>query len=237
MPNFTVTEGPDPLLSVDIRQGESINAVACSMATMDLAITLKGRLKNGPIRSLFRRKAQGDSVFLEEFVAKDYPGNILLSPTLPGSIEVIRLGPREELHMNDGCFLAASSDVELTTHLQSISKTLFGGTGGFVLMKATGPGVVAVSGYGAIQTVTMKSSELIVDHSHVVAWSAGITYEVSTLTAGNGFLKGIFRGLTSGEGLVNRFAGTGCIYLCTRNKKELCTWIQSQRMKSDAADK
>lgn len=237
MPNFSVTEGPDPMLSVSIGQGESINAVAGAMATMDMAITLKGRLKGGPIRSLFRMKAQGDSLFLEEFEARDYSGNILLCPPLPGSIEVIRLRPEEDLHVNDGCFLAASSEVRLTSHLQTPGKVLFGGTGGLVLMKATGPGTVAISGYGTIRAVPMDSRELIIDHGHVVAWTSGINYEVSTLTVGNGFLRGIFRGLTSGEGLVNRFAGTGYIYLCTRNRNELRSWIQAQALKSDGSKK
>lgn len=237
MLNFSLTEDPDPMLSVNIGQGESINAVAGAMATMDMSITLKGRLKGGPIRSLFRMKAQSDSLFLEEFEARDYSGNILLSPPLPGSIKVIKLGPGEDLHINDGCFLAASSEVRLTSHLQTPGKFLFGGTGGLVLMKATGPGTVAISGYGAIRVIPMDSRELIVDHGHVVAWTTGINYEVSTLTVGNGFLKGIFRGLTSGEGLVNRFAGTGNIYLCTRNRNELRSWIQAQTARSDTSNK
>jgi uncharacterized protein (TIGR00266 family) len=233
VPAFNVTEGNDPFLSVHLGQGESINAASRAMVTMTMALTLTGRLQGGIIRSLIRKKTQGDTAFLQVIQASSYPGKVLLAPSLPGDIQIIELREYEELFINDGCYLASSSTVELTSKLQGPGKAFFGGTGGFVIMRALGPGTVAVSGYGSITPINMRSEESIVDHRHVVSWDSGIKYEVATLSSSQGILTGLFRGMTSGEGIVNRFYGTGKMNICSRNRDDLLAWVFNSMKKAN----
>jgi uncharacterized protein (TIGR00266 family) len=237
VPTFEVTGGNDPFLSVHLSAGESINAASRAMVTMSMALTLTGSLTGGVIRSWIRKKAQKDTAFLQVIQAPSYPGNVLLAPSLPGDILTVQLDPEEQLFINDGCYLASSSTVELSSKLQGAGKAFFGGTGGFVIMKAMGPGTVAISGFGSITERIMKAEEAIFDHRHVVSWGSGIKYELATLSSNQGLLTGLFRGLTSGEGLVNRFYGTGKINVCSRNRDDLISWIVKGMPKIKINDK
>lgn len=237
MPTFEVTEGNDPFLSVHLGQGESINAASRAMVTMSMALTLTGSLKGGIIRSWIRKRMQGDTAFLQVIQAPSYPGNVLLAPSLPGDIRIIELREHEEMFINDGCYLASSSTVELSSKLQGAGKAWFGGTGGFVIMKAIGPGTVAISGFGSITTREMRAEEAIFDHRHVVSWDSGIKYELATLSSNQGLLTGLFRGMTSGEGIVNRFYGTGKMNVCSRNRDDLISWIMKGFKKSKILEK
>ncbi|MRR55418.1 MAG: TIGR00266 family protein [Deltaproteobacteria bacterium] len=233
MSNFSVTCGTDPFLKVSLKPGESIFAVSKAMVTMSPSLSLKGGLKGGLFSSLLRKGAQGVSAFLQIVEAPVSAGEALLSPTLPGDIFLVELEPGQELFINDGCFLAASASIQLLTNIQSPNKAVFGGTGGFVIMKATGPGTVALSGFGSMQMIEMTTEEQIVDHSHIVAWDGGLNYQVTTLSSGGSFLKGLFRGTTSGEGFINSFSGTGNIYLCSRNRDDLLAWVFGQMPKRE----
>jgi uncharacterized protein (AIM24 family) len=71
----------------------------------------------------------------------------------------------------------------------------------------------------------MRAEEAIFDHRHVVSWSSGIRYELATLSSNQGLLAGLFRGMTSGKGIVNRFYGTGKISICSRNRDDLLEWV------------
>lgn len=228
MASFAVSAGPDPFLTVSLGQKENIYAVSRAMVSMSPSLALKGKLKGGVLSSLIRKSAQGESAFLQILEAPYQPGEAMLSPTLPGDIFLVELEQGQELFINDGCFLAASATVNLLSTVQNPNKAMFGGTGGFVIMKATGPGTVAISGFGSIQMVEMSAEEKIFDHSHIVAWTGDLTYQVATLSTGDGFLRGLLRGVTSGEGFINRFAGTGNIYLCSRNRVDLLGWLFSR---------
>lgn len=228
MTSFAVSAGPDPFLTVYLGQQESIYAVSQAMVSMGTSLVLKGKLKGGMFSSLIRKSAQGESAFLQILEAPDQPGEAVLSPTLPGDIFLVELAQGQELFINDGCFLAASATVNLLSRVQSPNKAMFGGTGGFIIMKATGPGTVVLSGFGSMQMVEMSAGERIFDHSHIVAWTGGLTYQVATLSSGSGFIQGLFRGATSGEGFINRFSGTGNIYLCSRNRDDLLDWVFSR---------
>lgn len=232
MARFAVSAGPDPFLTVSLGHKESIFAVSRAMVGMSPSLVLKGKLKGGVFSSLIRKSAQGESAFLQILEAPEESGEAVLSPTLPGDIFLVELEQGQELFINDGCFLAASATVNLLSKVQSPNKAMFGGTGGFVIMKATGPGTIAISGFGSMQMVEMSAEERIFDHSHIVAWTGGLTYQVVTLSSGDGFLKGMFRGATSGEGFINRFAGTGNIYLCSRNREDLLGWVYSRMPKA-----
>ena len=68
---------------------------------------------------------------------------------------------------------------------------------------------------------------MVVDNAHVVAWDAGLRYEIATSTTKSGFLSGLVNSVTSGEGLVLKFNGNGRVVVCSRNKGGFLAWLSA----------
>ena len=95
-------------------------------------------------------------------------------------------------------------------------------------METAGVGNLAISGFGALFALDVKpGSDTIVDNTHVVAWDAALTYNISASTAQRGFLSGLVNSMTSGEGMVNRFSGSGQVIGASRNKVGFAGWVAS----------
>ncbi|WP_295402047.1 TIGR00266 family protein [uncultured Thiocystis sp.] len=219
MPTFTVTGEIDPFLHVSLRKGEKIFCESGAMVMMEAALQVKGQLRGGLGRALLRRMATDESLFQQEIEAVGGDGDCLLSPTLPGSIELLDVGPGNAYTLSDGSFVAAESSVEVRARMNTIGGGLFGGTGGFVIMEATGRGKLAVSGFGSIFTLDIAPDrETVIDNNHAVAWSSNLHYEVGMPQTGGGFFGSMVNSVTSGEGLVLRFRGQGKVVICSRNR-------------------
>ncbi|AFL74115.1 TIGR00266 family protein [Thiocystis violascens] len=219
MPTFTVTGEIDPFLHVSLQKGEKIFCESGAMVMMEAALQVKGQLRGGLGRALLRRMATDESLFQQEIEAVSGDGDCLLSPTLPGSIELLDVGPGDAYTLSDGSFVAADSSVEVRARMNTVGGGLFGGTGGFVIMEATGRGKLAVSGFGSIFTLDIAPDrETVIDNNHAVAWSSNLQYEVGMPQTGGGFFGNIVNSVTSGEGLVLRFRGQGKVVICSRNR-------------------
>lgn len=227
MPIFTITGQISPFLHVQMNQGEKIYAESDAMVSMDSTLDLQGQMKGGFFSALTRRLANGESFFQQHIEASRGPGDILLAPGLPGGIEVLDVGKSQYL-LNDGAFLAANDSVDLTVQTQGIGRALLGGTGGFFIMRTAGKGQLAVSGFGDIFTLPVEAgNDVLVDNYHVVAWDSQLNYDISASTIKNGFLGSLVNSVTSGEGIVNRFSGTGNVYICSRNQGGFLQWVSS----------
>jgi uncharacterized protein (AIM24 family) len=92
---------------------------------------------------------------------------------------------------------------------------------------------LAVSGFGSIFGLDVNpGNDVIIDNFHVVAWDSRLSYNISTSTSKSGFLAGLVSSVTSGEGIVNRFSGSGKVYVCSRNRSGFLGWIASKISKS-----
>ncbi|NEX21042.1 TIGR00266 family protein [Thiorhodococcus mannitoliphagus] len=219
MPTFTVTGDIDPFLHVSLRQKEKIFCESGAMVMMEAPLQVKGQLRGGLGRALMRRLATDESLFQQEIEAVSGDGDCLLSPTLPGSIELLDVRPGENYTLSDGSFLAAESGVEVRARMNTLGGGLFGGTGGFVIMEASGQGKLAISGFGSIFTIDVTPGrETVIDNNHAVAWSSNLQFEVGMPQTGGGFFGNVVNSVTSGEGLVIRFRGQGKVVICSRNR-------------------
>jgi uncharacterized protein (TIGR00266 family) len=219
MPEFTITGDIDPFLHVSLRKGEKIFCESDAMVMMEAPLQVKGQLRGGLGRALVRRLANDESLFQQEIEAVSDDGDCLLSPALPGAIELLDVAPGSDFILSDGSFLAAESGVEVRARLNNLGGAMFGGTGGFVVMEATGQGKLAVSGFGSIFTLEVTPErETVVDNNHVVAWSSNLGFDVGMPRTGGGFFGNIVNSVTSGEGLVIRFRGQGKVAICSRNR-------------------
>lgn len=226
MAQFTVTGDIDPFLHVSLKSGEKIYCESNAMVMMESNLELKGKMTGGLGSALMRRFANGESFFQQHIEAVHGAGDCLLSPTLPGAIEVLDVGATRYL-MSDGAFVAAENGVTLQVRTQNVGSALFGQTGGFFIMEAGGTGKLAVSGFGSSFVLDVEpDKDIIIDNAHVVAWDAQLHYEISVATqGGGGFFGQIINSVTSGEGMVLKFSGRGKVIICSRNRNTFTSWL------------
>jgi len=229
MPVFTVTGDVDPFLHVSLKRGETIYCESDAMVMMESTLDLKGKMKGGLGSALMRTFANGESFFQQHIEATRGDGDCLLSPTLPGAMQIVDCGPGSQYIISDGAFVAASSGVDLKVRTQSVGNALFAGSGGFFVTETQGSGQVVVSGFGSMSMLEVEpGKDAIIDNSHVVAWDSTLRYEVSITTGtSGGFLGNLINSQTSGEGIVLRFSGRGKIYVCSRNRAAFKAWMQA----------
>ena len=229
---FTITGDVDPFLHVSLKQGDKIYCESDAMVMMEATLDLKGRMNGGIGGAIMRRFANGESFFQQHIEAVRGDGDCLLSPLLPGAIEIIDVGVRQYL-LNDGAFVAATNGTEMKVRTQNIGNALFAQSGGLFVMETCGTGQVAVSGFGSMfQLDVSPAKDLIIDNSHVVCWDSALQYQIS-VTTGNtsgggigGMLGNFVNSATSGEGVVLRFSGSGKIYVCSRNRDSFVAWLK-----------
>ncbi len=227
---FTVTGEVDPFLHVSLNKGERIYCESDAMVMMEATLDLKGKMTGGILGSLMRRLANGESFFQQHIEASRGDGDCLLSPVLPGAMQLVDVGPRQYL-LNDGAFVAAESGVDMQVQMQNIASALFAQSGGFFLMKTAGTGKLAVSGFGSMfELDVMPGKEVIIDNSHVVCWDSSLHYEISVTTGGGGggMLGNLVNSATSGEGVVLRFSGQGKVFICSRNRDAFLEWMRKE---------
>ena len=216
---FRVAGRVDPLLEVQLNKGENIFAESGSMVSMDTTLELSGEATGGVMQALQRKVLQGESFFLQSITATGGDGQVILAPNLPGDIRVLEVGA-SQYRLADGAFLARTSGVELKSKMQGVGQGFFGGTGGFVIVEASGSGILALSGPGYIHSIEVKRGhDVIVDNGHALAWDTSLSYELSmTTNKSKSVFKKLLNSQTSGEGLVLRFSGEGKIFICSRNQ-------------------
>lgn len=230
MPTFTSTGEIDPFLHVSLAKGEKIYCESGAMVMMEQNLDLKGKMTGGIGSALMRTFANGESFFQQHIEAVRGNGDCLLSPTLPGAIEVLSVGERQFI-LNDGAFVAATSGAELKVKTQSIGNALFAQSGGFFVMETAGKGEVAISGFGSMfQLDVTPGKDLIIDNAHVVCWDSSLRYEISVTTVSSGgiggFIGNMVNSVKSGEGVVLKFSGAGKIYVCSRNRDAFSGWLK-----------
>ena len=227
MPVFAITGDIDPFLKVSLRHGESIFCESDAMVMMDASLELKGKMKGGLGGALMRTLANGESFFQQQIEATRGDGECLLSPTLPGAMQVLDCGADQYL-ISDGAFVAASSGLDLRVRTQNLGNALFADSGGFFITETAGQGQLVVSGFGALKVVDVEPGrDVIIDNSHVVAWASTLRYEISVTTQNRGgFLSGLVNSMTSGEHMVLRFSGHGRVVVCSRNREAFRRWTQ-----------
>lgn len=229
---FTSTGDVDPFLHVSLKKGDRIYCESDAMVMMEATLDLKGSMNGGIGRAIMRSFANGESFFQQQIEAVRGDGDCLLSPVLPGALEIVEVGARQYF-LNDGSFVAATSGTEMKVRTQSIGNALFAQSGGFFVMETSGTGQVVVSGFGSMfQLEVVPGKDMIIDNSHVVCWDSTLRYEISVTTGNSGGLGGMLGNLVnsfkSGEGIVLRFSGRGKIFVCSRNRDSFVEWMKKE---------
>lgn len=196
------------LAVVSLQPEQSIQTEAGAMVSMSPNVELQSQAKGG-IMGALKRAVVGESVFISTFTARGGPGEVCLAPPAPGDISVLQL-TGQALFIQGSSYLASAPSIAIDTKLGG-GRSFFSGEGLF-LIHASGAGTLLISSFGAIRKKSLRPGEqYVVDTGHIVAFEASVQYTLEKAA------KGIFRTLTSGEGLVARYTGPGDIYIQTRN--------------------
>ncbi|MBM4372341.1 MAG: TIGR00266 family protein [Deltaproteobacteria bacterium] len=207
------------LLDVTLEPGERLIAESGAMVGMDAHVDLKAQSRGGMLKGIRRKLLGGESFFQTTFTGAGRPGRVLLAPGSPGDIEERVLAVGQSILLQSSAFLACTDGVSLDTKWGG-AKGFFSGAGMF-LLKATGPGTLWFSSFGALHAVQV-TGEYVVDTGHIVAFQETLTYSISKV----GGLKGLLFG---GEGLVARFSGAGSLWIQTRNPASFAAFLNPFR--------
>jgi uncharacterized protein (TIGR00266 family) len=213
---YTIEGAPDyAFVEVKLPQNETLKVEASSMATMDTNLEMKTKMKGGLSRFL-----SGESIFINEFTARNGSGRIGIAPSMPGDIKHLHLDGGQVVYLQNSAYLASGVNVLVETKFQGLMKGFFSGEGLF-LIKCSGTGDLFFNSYGAIIELDVNDG-YIVDTGNIVGFTEGLEYDITKV----GGYKSLF---LSGEGLVAKFRGSGKIWIQTKKVSPLIYWANPFR--------
>jgi len=206
------------MLVVYLDQDESIVAEAGAMSYMTPNIEIRTRMRQRSIWSALKLSVIGaQSFFVNEYIARNGPGEIGLVAAPIGDVTVLKVSPERGYIIQKASYIASTPNISLDIKWQGFTKGLFGQ--GLFMIKAEGEGDLFINTFGAIDRHDLLPGEkIIVDNFHLVAFSNSCNYVVRKI----GGLKELF---LSGEGLVVEITGPGEVYLQTKNLSEFVNWL------------
>ncbi|MDM8535568.1 TIGR00266 family protein [Desulfobacterales bacterium HSG17] len=211
--------GAFTMLKVKLNAGEKIKAEADAMVAMSPNVSVEGKMEGGLLGG-FGRMLTGEKFFFQTLHAQQGPGDVYLSPAIPGDIMEIEMDGITSYTLQKDGFFAGSEGLTVSTKMQNLGKGLFSGEGFFVI-NVSGKGTLFVSSYGSIHPMDLAAGEeIIIDNCHLVAWPENMQYNIEKASAG------WISSFTSGEGMVCRFRGPGRVLIQTRNPRGFGSWIR-----------
>lgn len=222
--NYQIKGDSDcPMIVARLEQGETIMMESGAMVFMQ-DVELQGNLNSkqkglgGLLGAIGRSLTSGESMFITSATGKSDEAIVGIAPSVPGKIVKLEVGGYVQYRLNTGAFVCCDKDVAYEMKSQDISKAFFSGTGGLFVMETTGMGDIFVSAFGDILELEVTPERpLVIDNEHVVAWYSSLEYHIEVASGIIGF--------TSGEGLVNKFSGSGKVLIQTRNIHSLANQL------------
>lgn len=204
---------------VSLGPGEQIRAESGAMMATSYGVSVEASTQGGMMKGLKRSLLGGESLFVTTLTAPQNGGWVDVAHHLPGDIVVAEVSKEQPISITKGCWLASAAGVELDTKWGGF-KNLVGGEGGF-LVRATGEGTALLACYGAIDTITLGTGEMVtIDTGHVVAFGPTVTTGLRKVASG------MIQTMKSGEGFVFDMTGPGWVMTQTRNPSALQAWIR-----------
>ncbi len=225
---FNVDGEKEPFLIVQLKKGEKVFAEPDSMLAMQDGIEITGTLQGGFLASVGRSLTSSEGLFQQTLTAKA-DSLVMLAPSIPGDIKMLKLEGNRGYYLNDYAFFAADEGIELKTELnRDIGRMLFSGDGLFV-SRASGNGTLVINGLGSIEEIEISSEggDLIVDNGHLLAWDDTISYSAELVNKDSSLFSRVVHSVTSAEGVVMRLSGDGKIYVASRNLSTFESFINN----------
>jgi uncharacterized protein (AIM24 family) len=180
---------------------ETVRTEAGALYYMRGPITMES--KTPSMGGFLKSIATGESIFRPTYTGT---GELYLEPTF-GGYHVMDVGG-EEWILEDGAYWASEAGVTVDAFREK-ALTAFKSGQGFIEFntKIGGQGKVVLNAQGPVQTIVLKNDKLVVDGKYVLARPASINYSVQRAT------KSLLGSMTSGEGLVRTYEGSGTLIM------------------------
>ena len=202
-----------PVLELLLEPGESVISEAGELSWMSESIAMTTHTQFGGGGGFFgaiKRMAGGGSLFMTEYAAQGYQGEVAFATKIPGHILPIEIGPGHEYLIHRHGFLCATPQIQLGVGFQqSLGAGIFGGDG-FLLQKITGVGTAWLELSGEVVVRDLRPGETLRVHpGHVGAYGADVTFNITRIQV----IRNMFFG---GDGIfLAALTGPGRVWLQT----------------------
>jgi uncharacterized protein (AIM24 family) len=132
-------------------------------------------------------------------------GEVFFGPPIFGEYEILDLHG-EEWILEQGAYVCSDVNVEISAWRNKALTAFFGGEGWFQT-SVKGSGKVVMQAPGKVQLIELAGDKLSVDGRFALARTAGLNFQVQKAA------RSIIGSLTSGEGLISTFEGTGSVII------------------------
>jgi uncharacterized protein (TIGR00266 family) len=198
-----------PVLEVLLQPGEAVISEAGELSWMSQTIQMTTHTQmagGGGIFGAIKRVAGGGTLFMTEYMAQGYPGEIAFATKVPGHILPIEVGAGQEFLAHRHGFLCATPNVQLGVGFQqSLGAGIFGGDG-FLLQKISGYGTAWLELSGEVVVKDLRPGETLRVHpGHVGAFTSGVAFQIARVPGIKNLIfggDGIFLAALTGPGRV-----------------------------------
>ena len=208
-----VTGTTMPVLEFILEPNESIISEAGELSWMSASIQMTTHTQfagGGGLFGVIKRVAGGGSIFMTEYRAMGFPGELAFATKLPGHIVPVEVGPGQEYMIDRHGFLCGTPQIQIgVAFQQSLGAGIFGGDG-FLLQHVSGQGIAWLGLSGELVIRDLKPGEnLRVHPGHVGAFQSSVSFQITTVPG----IKNIIFG---GDGLfLASLTGPGRVWLQT----------------------
>lgn len=219
---YEILDSPDfAMLQLVLDAGDVVVAESGAMVAKDAQVSIQTNMRGGLLGAAKRKLLGGESLFQNTFTSQAAGQRLYLAAPSEGDLQARTLAAGESFFLQSGAYVAhTGANLVIDTKFAGL-KSFFSGVG-FFMLRIQGPGTVFYGSYGALHEVEVGADGYTIDTGHITAFTDGLTYNVRTF---NGF-KGLF---FSGEGLVCDFAGSGKVWVQTRNASSLVGFLHPFR--------
>jgi uncharacterized protein (TIGR00266 family) len=198
-----------PVLEVQLDPNESVFSESGELSWMTSSIQMTTHTQMGGGEGLFgalKRVAGGGSLFMTEYRAIQYPGEVAFATKVPGHIVPVELGQGPEYMVHRHGFLCATPQVTIGVGFQqSLGAGVFGGSG-FMLQKVSGQGTAWLELSGELILKNLAPGETLRVHpGHVGAFQTSVGFQITMVPGLKNMIfggDGIFLAVLTGPGSV-----------------------------------
>jgi uncharacterized protein (TIGR00266 family) len=202
-----------PVLEVQLDPNESVFSESGELSWMTQTIQMTTHSQMGGGGGLFgiiKRVAGGGSIFMTEYRAWQYPGEVAFATKVPGHIVPVQVGQGLEYMVHRHGFLCATPQVTIGVGFQqSLGAGIFGGDG-FLLQRLSGYGTAWLELSGELIMKNLAPGETLRVHpGHVGAFQTSVAFQIT-------MVPGIKNMIFGGDGIfLAALTGPGTVWLQT----------------------
>jgi uncharacterized protein (TIGR00266 family) len=198
-----------PVLDVQLDPNESVYSESGELSWMTASIQMTTHTQMGGGGGLFgvlKRVAGGGSLFMTEYRATQYPGEVSFATKVPGHIVPVAVSPGNEFMFHRHGFLCATDGVTIGVGFQqSLGAGVFGGSG-FLLQRVGGQGTAWLELSGELIVKDLAPGEVLRVHpGHVGAFQASVGFQITMVPGLKNMIfggDGIFLAVMQGPGRI-----------------------------------